>query len=221
MITAIRAPTSHAGIAAGITIFRTVVTGPRRSIRATSYCRGCTAATPPAVCSTIGHSAAYAGERDLGRPNRPERQDRDRHQRNGWNRAQEIDRRHRVAPHRRYQANGQSECRADRHADRRRHDRDAERVRDVVDEFATAHQIQDSGQHFAWRRQVLVVEQAHRLERLPARHSGERHDDSDQSASHPRLAGPVRADGGPAGSGAARGSPIGRADGGVRCRPRR
>jgi hypothetical protein len=59
MITAIRAPTSHAGTTAGTTIFSTVATGPMCSILATSYCRGCTAATPPAVCRTIGHSAAY------------------------------------------------------------------------------------------------------------------------------------------------------------------
>ena len=63
MITDMRAPTSHAGTTAGTTIFRSVVTGPRPSIRATSYWRGCTAATPAAVCNTMGHNAAYVARK--------------------------------------------------------------------------------------------------------------------------------------------------------------
>jgi len=89
------------------------------------------------------------GERDLGHPNRPEGQHRDRHQRNGWNRAQKVHRRHRIATYLRYQPDGQPERSAERHADGCRHDRDTERVRDAVDEYATACQIHERGQHFS------------------------------------------------------------------------
>ena len=58
MISARRAPTSQAGAAAGTTILRIVAAGDRCSIRATSYWRGCTAATPPAVVISTGHRAA-------------------------------------------------------------------------------------------------------------------------------------------------------------------
>ena len=149
MITAIRAPTSHAGTAAGITIFSTVATGPKCSILATSYCRGCTAATPPAVCSTIGHSAAYVASATSAIANRPEGQHRDRHQRNRWNRAQKVHRRHRIATYLRYQPDGQPERSAERHADGCRDDRDTESVRDAVDEFAPRDQIHERGQHFS------------------------------------------------------------------------
>src|SRR5512139_2527645 len=54
-----RAPISHDGTTAGITILRIVVHREKCSIRATSYWRGCTAATPPAVLNTTGQRAAY------------------------------------------------------------------------------------------------------------------------------------------------------------------
>ncbi len=130
MTAAKRAPTSQAGTTAGMTIFRTVAAGERCSMRATSYWRGCIAATPAAVLQHDRPQRGVYREDQLGRHDRPEGQEGDRHQRHGRDRAQEVDRGHRVAPQRRYEPDREAQCSTECQRDARRQQRHAQRVRD-------------------------------------------------------------------------------------------
>ena len=96
-----RAPTSHAGTAAGMTIFRTVVTGEKlehsRDVVLARVNGGNTA-------GRIQDDRPQRGvdrEHQLGRDSRPESQDRNRHERDGRDCAQEVDRGHHIPPQRR------------------------------------------------------------------------------------------------------------------------
>ena len=98
MIAAMRAPTSQAGTTAGITIFRSVVSGsemqhPRDVVLTRMHRRH--------TRGGMQHDRprrGVGGEDDLGRGNGAEGQDRHRHQRDGRDGAQEVDAGHPISP---------------------------------------------------------------------------------------------------------------------------
>ena len=142
MITAMRAPTSQAGTTAGTTIFRSVVSGPKlqhpRDVVLARMNRGHTR-------GGVQHDRpqrGVCGEDDLGRGMGPKRQHRDRHQRDGGDGAQEVDARHPISPHQRYESDGESQCCAEGHRHCRGQRRDAEGVRDIAGEFTARVRVQ-------------------------------------------------------------------------------
>ena len=95
-------------------------------------------------------------ENQLGRDSRPESKDRNRHQRDRRNRAKEVDRRHRVAPHRRREPNGETQYSSECQRDSRRQQCHAERMAEVSGELPGLDQDHKRGKDIEWRGKLLI-----------------------------------------------------------------